>query len=113
MKVEQEALIWGRAAAHYGASLAAIANDAVSSFRRKPGLDSLTRIYKENVGEPAFAVLESVLPKAHVPRTDSDFIHVREQLRSHLNYHVLKGLVDAQAVPAELRDTLFSIDLGL
>lgn len=113
MKDDQEALIWPLAAAHYGASLTAIASDGVISFRRKPGLDSLTRIYKACVGEPAFAVLECVLPKANLPRSNSSFIHVREQLRSHLSYHLLKHLVDDQAAPQELRDALFSIDLGL
>ncbi|WP_220467433.1 hypothetical protein, partial [Pseudomonas mosselii] len=83
------------------------------SYRRRPGLDSLTRIYKQDVGAIAFAVLERVLPNASVPRTDSSYIPVRQQLRPHVNYHVLKRLVDDQAVPAELRDTLFSIDLGL
>lgn len=33
--------------------------------------------------------------------------------RDHVSGHVLKRLVDDQAVPHELRDTLFAIDLGL
>ena len=88
-------------------------SDAVTNYRRKPGLDSLTRVYKQDVGAEAFSVLETVLPSTNVPRTDSSYIPVRQRLRSHVSYHVLKRLVNDQAVPAELRDTLFSIDLGL
>ena len=113
MKVEQEAQVWLCAAEHYRDSLMAIVVDAVASYRRKPGLDSLTRIYKQDVGAVAFAVLERVLPSADLPRTDSSYIPVREQLRSHVIYQVLKRLVEEEAVPVELRDILFSIDLGL
>ncbi|MBK5012444.1 hypothetical protein IAE33_004304 [Pseudomonas sp. S60] len=113
MKVEQESTVWLCAAAHYREYLAAIVSDAVISYRREPGLDSLTRIYKQDVGAAAFAVLERVLPNANVPRTDSSYIHIRQQLRSHVSGHVLKRLVDDEAAPAELRDGLFAIDLGL
>lgn len=113
MKVEQEAQVWVCATGHYRARLTSVVNDAVRSYRRKPGLDSLTRVYKQDVGAVAFAVLETVLPKTNVPRTDSSYIHVRQQLRSHVSYHVLKRLVDDQLAPADLRDALLSIDLGL
>ncbi|SDS62275.1 hypothetical protein SAMN04490210_3074 [Pseudomonas sp. bs2935] len=105
--------MWISAAAYYRDSLTSIVTDAVISYRRSPGLDSLTRIYELDVGAIAFAVLERVPPKASLPRTDSSYIPVRQRLRSHVSYHVLKRLVNDQAVPAELRDTLFSIDLGL
>jgi hypothetical protein len=113
LKVEQEAQVWICAAAYYRDSLTSIVTDAVISYRRSPGLDSLTRIYKLDVGAIAFAVLERVMPNASLPRTDSSYIPVRQRLRSHVSYHVLKRLVNDQTVPAELRDTLFSIDLGL
>ncbi|HDS1794709.1 MULTISPECIES: hypothetical protein [Pseudomonas] len=113
LKVEQEAQVWTCAAAYYHDSLTSIVTDAVISYRRSPGLDSLTRIYKQDVGAIAFAVLERVLPSANVPCTDTSYIPVRQRLRSHVSYHVLKRLVRDQAVPTELRDTLFSIDLGI
>lgn len=87
--------------------------DAVASYRRKLGLDSLTRIYKQSIGAVTFAVLQRVLPNVDLPRLDSSYIPVREQLRSHVIYLVLKRLVEEKAVPVELRDILFSIDLGL
>jgi hypothetical protein len=46
-------------------------------------------------------------------RTDSSYVPAREQLRSHVIYQVLKRLVEEKAVPVELTDILFSIDLGL
>jgi len=110
---EQEAQVWIFAAAYYRESLASIVTEAVTSYRRSPGLDSLTRIYKQDIGATAFEVLERVLPNANVPRTHSSYLPVRQRFRSHVSYHVLKRLVDDQAAPAELRDTLFSIDLGL
>ncbi len=113
MEVEQEALVWSSAVSHFGAALTAIVADAVNSFRRKPGLDSLTRIYKTNVGAQAFISLELVLPKANVPDPQASYLHIRQQLRSHVTYQVLKRLVDDRAAPPELRDTFFSIDLGL
>jgi hypothetical protein len=70
-------------------------------------------VYKQDVGAEAFAVLETVLPKTNVPRTDTNYIHVRQQLRSHVSYYVLKRLVDDELAPAVLRDALLSIDLGL
>ncbi len=105
--------MWVCAAAFYREALTSIVTDAVTNYRRKPGLDSLTRIYEQDVGAIAFAVLERALPHANVPRTDSSYIPVRQQLRLHVSYHVLKRLVDDQAVPPELRDILFSIELGL
>lgn len=113
MEVEQETLVWLSAVSHFGAALTAIVDDAVSSFRRRPGLDSLTRIYKADVGAQAFTALELVLPKANVPNTQTSYLHIRQQLRSHVTYQVLKRLVDDWAAPPELRDTFFSIDLGL
>ncbi|WP_117140655.1 hypothetical protein [Pseudomonas amygdali] len=113
LEVEQESLIWSCAAAHYHEYLSSVVSEAVVSYLRKPGLDSLTRIHKQDVGAAAFAVLERVLPRVDGLRTDSSYIHVRQQLRSHVSLHILKRLVDDHAAPAELRDTLFAIDLGL
>lgn len=113
VEVEQEVQLWLCAATHYGADLAAVVSAATTSFRRKPGLDPLTRIYQANVGAHAFEVLKLTLPKQTVPPSDGNHIHVRQQLRNHLCYHLLKSLVGAQAAPPELRDTLFSVDLGL
>lgn len=48
-----------------------------------------------------------------MPASNGKFIHIREQLRSHINYYVLEKLVSDQAEPLSLRDALFSIDLGL
>lgn len=84
MKVEQETKIWHCAAAHYGESLISIVNGALKSFRRVPGLDVLTRIHKADVGAPTFAILDLAIPKTGMPCSDGSFIHVREQLRSHL-----------------------------
>lgn len=104
MKVEKEPQAWLCSIGHYRACLTSIVSDAVTNYRRKPGLDSLTRVYKQDVGAETFAVLETVLPKTNVPRTDSCYIHVRQQLRSHVSYHVLKRLVDDKFAPAEFRD---------
>lgn len=103
LKVEQEALVWLKAAAHFGEALSSVARDAVSSFRRQPGLNSLTRIYRADVGEQAFAVLELVLPQENVPRTDCGYLHVRQQLRSHLAYQVLKRLRMIRPLPLTSR----------
>lgn len=84
MKVEQESQVWLCAAEHYRDFLTAIVGDAVASYRRKPGLGSLTRIYKQDIGAIAFAVLERVLPSADLPRTDSSYIPVREQFWSYV-----------------------------
>lgn len=113
LKIEQEAQIWQYAAAYYRESLISIVNDALSSFRRSPGLDSLSRIHQADVGASAFSVLHEVLPQTNTPRPDATFVHIRQQLRAHLSYHVLKRLVEDNAVPAELSDRLLAIDLGL
>ena len=113
MKVEQYSLLWRCADSHYGSSLGSVLKDAVSTFRRRPGLNILTRIHRSDVGSPAFTTLNHVLGQSGLPPSDGFFIHVRQQLRSHINYHMLKQLVDAQAVPLELRDAFFSIDLGI
>lgn len=65
--------MWVCAAAFYREALTSIVTDAVTNYRRKPGLDSLTRIYEQDVGAIAFAVLERALPHANVPRTDSSY----------------------------------------
>lgn len=113
MKVDQEALLWRRAEAHYGSLLGSMVKRAVASFRRRPGVNPLTRIHESDVGAGAFAVFTSVLPQAGVPPSTGRFIHIREQLRSHVNYYVLEKLVSDQAESPSLRDALFSIDLGL
>lgn len=113
MKVEQEAQIWQYAAARYDESLISIVAGALGSFRRAPGLDALTRIHKADIGALAFTVLHQALPKANSPWSDGSFVHIRQQLRTHLSYHILKQLVDDSAVPTVLSDRLLAIDLGL
>ena len=48
-------------------SLMPLVSDAVASYRRKTGLDSLSRIYKKDIGTVAFAVIERVLPGTNQP----------------------------------------------
>lgn len=90
-----------------------LVQDAMSTFRRKSGRNPLSRIHRSDVGIQVFTALGLVLPQAAMPPSDGTFIHVREQLRSHINLHVLRRLVSDHAAPSELRDTLFSIDLGV
>lgn len=113
MRADQEALLWRRVEAHYGSQLEPMVKGAVASFRRRPGVNPLTRIHESDVGASAFAVFVAVLPQTGMPASNGKFIHIREQLRSHINYYVLEKLVSDQAEPLSLRDALFSIDLGL
>lgn len=113
MKVELETLVWRHAVECYGACLISIVSDALASYRRKPGLDSWTRIYKQDVGAAVFSALRHVLPQTNLPRSDTVYIHVRQQLRTHVCYHVLKRLIADQHAPAELREHLLAIDLGI
>lgn len=54
LESDLEANIWMTAAKVYGASFPDLLNQAISQYKRVPGLDDLTRLHKATVGSEIF-----------------------------------------------------------
>ncbi|WP_152343443.1 hypothetical protein [Pseudomonas syringae] len=113
--MDLEALIWKQAAHVFGANLTQIISAALDVFKREPGLDDLNRMYESVIGRDAFAALAAaMLPGRGEESTPYDgIIEIRSRMRWHLRTHLLRKLVADGVATAQMRDSLFSSDLGL
>jgi hypothetical protein len=110
-----EVHIWMIAAKVYGASFPDLLNQAITQYKRAPGLDDLTRLHKATVGSEIFYTLKSVLADAAsvgVPNHDG-YIEVRHRLRWHVLSYLQRRLLDDGYATATMRDDLLGTDLGL
>lgn len=58
---ELEPELWRLAVAVYGQCLCGIVREALGRYRRRPGHDDMTRIYRSNVGLEGFSILRECL----------------------------------------------------
>lgn len=110
-----EAQVWLAATQAYGVNLQSKLGQALSKFKRQPGLDDLTRVYPQAVGDRAFQALDSLLSEGapETGRSPGDFIEVRYRLRWHLVHYLQRCLTDDGYATPAIRDDLFGTDLGL
>lgn len=115
MNTKAEARVWQLASEHYGNDLGDLVSAAIKSFKRSPGLDGLTRIYRRNIGEQALQVLIDALACHAAGRfhVEHGGIEIRVGLRSHLLWFLRQALVDDGHAPSWMRDDHFAGDLGL
>ena len=115
MKTDAEMQVWMLANEHYGVDLGPVVAAAIGTFRRRPGLDGLTWVYAQAIGEPGLKVLIDGLSRYAVGRfgVANGGVQIRNGLRSHLLWYLRQRLVDDGCAPARMRDDHFAGDLGL
>lgn len=110
-----ERLVWQYAERLYRDKLSDILTTSMADFRRSPGLDGVTRVYVQDVGEHGLIALRTALannPRIHALPVHGGF-ELRCCLRSHLLHSLRKRLMDDEHSTGRMRDEHFSTDLGL
>lgn len=115
LESDLEVQVWLAATRAYGINLQSKLGQALSQFKRQPGLDDLTRVYPQALGDHAFQALDSLLSERapDAGRSLGDFIEVRYRLRWHLVHYLQRCLIDDGYATPAIRDDLFGTDLGL
>ncbi|MGY2096071.1 hypothetical protein [Pseudomonas simiae] len=86
---------------------------ALAAYARPPGHDDLTRVHMSGVGREAFAALRAYLG-GEWRNSDpvAEFLWLRNHKREYLYYVVLRRLVMDELASEQIRDSLFSMDVG-
>jgi len=77
-----ERLVWQYAERLYKDKLSDILTTSMKDFRRAPGLDGVTRMYEQDVGEHGLNALRTAL--ANNPRVHASPVHDGIELRCRL-----------------------------
>ncbi|MDD1963763.1 hypothetical protein NPS29_00360 [Pseudomonas putida] len=109
-----ELVIWQLAAKVYGESLRKVIPEILSSYRREPGLDDLTRLFESSIGQDAFQILKVSLAdlgdhESHQP----EVIELRYRKRWHLHIGLRRRLVVEGHATDVIRDAHFAGEVGL
>lgn len=115
LESDLEVNIWMIAAKVYGASFPALLHQAITQYKRAPGLDGLTRLHKATVGSEILDTLKSVLADATIVGASSHdgYIEVRHRLRWHVVSYLQRRLLDDGYATPMMRDDLLGTDLWL
>lgn len=110
-----ESFVWQLASECYGAGLNEHLTAAIKSFKRPPGLDSLTRVYARDIGQHGLHRLIDVLEREAKGRfhVEHGGVEIRLGLRSHLLWFLRQALMEDGVAPVWLIDDHFAGDLGL
>ncbi|MGE8068848.1 hypothetical protein [Pseudomonas sp. NPDC089569] len=93
---------------------AQLIDDAVCSYKRKPGLDTLVRLHASDVGLTCIRTLQDVLKLHGIDVGNSEsYIELRLRLKTHLRDHVQWYLVENGIAGDALKDDQLAKDLGL
>lgn len=108
--------VWSDAAARYEDSLPELIGEALRSYKRRPGSDSLTRLCESRVGQAGMQALLTALFK-EMPSWQGHFeygyVELRERLRGHIARQLQRRLIEDGFASGEMKDSYFSADLGL
>ncbi|QED84817.1 hypothetical protein PSYTB_14635 [Pseudomonas amygdali pv. tabaci str. ATCC 11528] len=111
---ELEKTVWQHAAQSYGRSLTEILKAALECYSRPPGHDDMTRLYRQGIGSEAFTALHGCLSEDwRNLDSNTDFLWLRSHKRDYLYRHILQRLIQDDMASDSMRDSLFSIDLGV
>ncbi|MCS5514898.1 hypothetical protein NWF32_03215 [Pseudomonas qingdaonensis] len=114
--MELEARVLNLACMTYTSDLAQLLQEAIGSFKRRPGLDDLTRLHRVTVTQLGFETLGQALashPQKAWYVLHSDHIELRWQLRLHLKRYLQERLVHDGYAANAVQDDHFAGDLGL
>jgi len=113
IKAELENEVWQLAARSYREKVVEILAAALAAYARPPGHDDLTRVHMSGVGREAFAALRAYLG-GEWRNSDpvAEFLWLRNHKREYLYYVVLRRLVMDELASEQIRDSLFSMDVG-
>ncbi|OSR51211.1 hypothetical protein BV325_05038 [Pseudomonas syringae pv. actinidiae] len=115
LQTELELQIWSLAAQVYGPKLESFVSQALNHYRRRPGLDAPTRIYKTSMESSAFhALARALIANDHSGLClENGYIEMRSGLRWHLGRRLQQILIEDQQATDAMRDNYFSAELGL
>lgn len=116
MDVDFESRVWRHASELLAGQLGNVLRDGLVSFKRRPGLDDLTRVYQMQIGLKGFDALRGAMASHGYPQRDWDnegFIVLRSSLRTHLRRCLQWQLMQASDVADELSEDYLAGDLGL
>lgn len=109
-----ELVIWQLAAKVYGESLRMVIYEVLSSYRREPGLDDLTRLFESSIGQDAFQILKASLADLGDDEgRHPGVIELRYRKRWHLHLGLRRRLVVDGHATNLIRDAHFAGDLGV
>ncbi|RJX74919.1 hypothetical protein D3M70_26430 [Pseudomonas sp. LS-2] len=87
---------------------------ALDDYKRRPGLQDLTRLYPTCVGTATYRSLESaLLGGRYASSVAVGHLELRVELRWFLQRHLQQSLIQAQHATAPIIDNYLSTDLGL
>jgi hypothetical protein len=111
-----EASIWTAAVNAYGPVLRSLIEQVLAEYKRKPGLDDLTRLHASTAGQDGLIALRYALSE-RMPETSgddlNDYLELRRRLRWHIVRHLQQRLIEDGCATAAMRDDYLSTDLGL
>lgn len=116
MDVDFESRVWNRATDLLAGRLSGVLRDGLLSFKRRPGLDDLTRVHQMQIGPEGFDALRGAMAGYGYPQRDWDnegFIFLRSSLRKHLRRCLQWQLMQASDVADEVSEDYLGGDLGL
>lgn len=113
IKAELENEFWQLAARSYREQLVEILAAALAVYARPPGHDDLTRMHMSGVGREAFVALRACLG-GEWRNSDpaAEILWLRNHKREYLRHVLLRRLVMDELASEQMRDSLFSIDVG-
>lgn len=107
-----EVEIWLLGVAVYGSHLESILGLAIQQYRRRLGLEDLTRIYLSSIGAQAFQALKGAL-KANGHTVGGEYVGLHSGMRWHLRRSLQQALIRDQHATQAMRDDSFAAELGL
>lgn len=112
---ELEANVWRMVHSAFDApSFVRLIEDAVDSYKRAPGLDSLARLHASDIGLQCVQVVRSVLECWGINAGLSlSYVEMRYRLKTHLTYQLQWHLVNQGLATEEMKVNLLGKDLGL
>jgi len=111
-----ERLVWLSACELFKDDFQSVLHAAVQSYKRQPGLDSLTRMHERHIGLVGLIALRSVL--GAYPRYSHDpgpatYVSVRSRLRTHLQRHLQWHIMRSGESFGVMDEDFLTSDLGL
>lgn len=113
---ELEAEIWTAAVDAYGADLDKILIEIVGQYKRRPGLNKITRLHSSRAGDVGLQALAETLVYSRMLMEDQrtyHYVEIRHGLRWHIARQLQCRLIEDRHAASQMQDDYFGTDLGL
>jgi len=93
---------------------AQLIDDAVCSYKREPGLDSLVRLHASSIGLNGVRTLHEVMQLRGFDAGGTEgYVELRQRLKTHLRDQLQWHLVMSELAGDEIKENQLEKDLGL